>query len=282
VPEAAWLMFLLMPIRLALLPLKLFRRIARGSSRSGPSSTMVLPRRGGPLRWLMGRWWAWVAFGLFVALMNRSRHDERRARSETDTSTTVQAPAVTEPSAPPEENSGGHAGHKGSVSDSELEAGVEKALKGSRLTKTEEIEVDADEGTVTLSGAVSTPLVSQLAQALAESVPGVKKVQNNLAVTDGHDGPPGAPRWPDLTGIPFLHPPEPGSPEAKALAELLEKGQDALKADRLEEAMGIFSAALALDPKNRVARRGLEQATRNMKKRATGGPPAPAAPTPPP
>ena len=282
VPEAAWLMFLLMPIRLALLPLKLFRRIARGSSRSGPSSTMVLPRRGGPLRWLMGRWWAWVAFGLFVAFMNRSRHDERRARSETDTSTTVQAPAVTEPSAPPDESSGAHPGHKGSLSDSELEAGVEKALKGSRLTKAEEIEVDADEGTVTLSGAVSTPLVSQLAQALAESVPGVNKVQNNLAVTNGHDGPPGGPGWPDLTGIPFLHPPEPGSPEAKALAELLEKGQEALKANRPEEALGVFSAALALDPKNRVARRGLEQATRNMKKRVTGGPPAPVAPTPPP
>jgi hypothetical protein len=270
-----------MPIRLALLPLKLFRRITRGASRSGPSSTMVLPRRGGPLRWLMGRWWAWVAFGLFVAFMNRSRHNERRERSDADTRTTVEAPAVTEPSAAPEGNSPGHPGHKGSVSDSELEAGVEKALKGSKLTKAEEIEVDADEGTVTLSGAVSAPLVSQLAQALAESVPGVKRVQNNLAVTDGHEGPPG-PGWPDLTGIPFLHPPEPGSPEAKALAELLEKGQEALKADRPEEALGVFGAALALDPKNRVARRGLEQATRNMKKRAIGGPAPPAAPTPPP
>jgi serine/threonine protein kinase len=279
VPEAAWLIFLLMPVRLALLPFKLFRRMTRGSSRPGPAPTVVLPRPRGPLRWLMGRWWAWVAFGLFVALLNR-RHDERRAPTETDTRTTAEAPGVTEPPAAADE--AGHPGHKGPPSDRELEASVQKALTSSKMTKAEEIDVDANEGTVTLSGSVSAPLASQLAQALAETVPGVKKVQNNLTVVPESRGGPPAPGWPDLTGIPFLNPPVPGSAEAKALSELLEKGQEALKGDRPEEALGIFSAALSLDPKNKVARRGLEQATRNMKRRLPEVPKAPGAPTPPP
>jgi len=110
-------------------------------------------------------------------------------------------------------------------------------------------------------------------------VPGVDKVQNRLKVVAGQGGPPAG--WPDLSGIPFLHPPAPGSPEAKALAELLDKGHEALKADRPEEALGIFGAALSLDPKNRTARRGLEQATRSMKRRGPEMPGPPAAPTPP-
>ena len=268
VPEALWLVFLLLPVRLALLPLKLFQRMFRRSERYGSPPTVVLPRHRGPGRWLLGRWWFWVGFGLFMAICNRSRHEERAARARPDTNPAVEAPAVTEP-----------AEHKAAVSDDELQAGVQKALHSSTVTKGEEIEVDADEGTVSLSGSVSTPLVSQVAQALAETVPGVQRVQNNLKVAAGHPVP--APGWPDLTGIPFLHPPEPGTPEAKALSELLAKGQEALKDDRPEEALGIFSAALSLDPQNRAARRGLEQASRSMKRRRPGMPPPPVAPTPP-
>ena len=272
VPEALWLVFLLLPVRLALLPLKVFQRMFRRSARYGSPygspPTVVLPRHRGPGRWLLGRWWLWVGFGLFMAICNRSRHEERASRTQPNPNPPVEAPAVTKP-----------ADRKPAVSDDELQAGVQKALHSSSVTKGEEIEVDADEGTVSLSGSVSTQLASQVAQALAETVPGVQRVQNNLKVAGGHPVP--APGWPDLTGIPFLHPPEPGSPEAKALTELLAKGQEALKNDRPEEALGIFSAALSLDPQNRDARRGLEQASRGMKRRRPGMPPPPVAPTPP-
>jgi len=270
VPEALWVIFLLLPVRLALLPLKLLQRMFRRSSRYGSPPTVVLPRHGGPGRWLLGRWWLWVGFGLFMAICNRSRHEDRplRTEPEPEPKPAVEAPAVTEP-----------AEQKTAVPDDHLQAGVQKALSSSTLTKGEEIEVEADEGIVSLSGSVSSPLVSQVAQALAETVPGVVKVQNNLKAGGRHAVPP--PGWPDLSGIPFLHPPEPGSPEAKALAELLEQGQDALKSGRPEEALGVFGAALAMDPKNKIARRGLEQAKRSMMRRRPGMPAPPDAPTPP-
>ncbi len=290
VPQAAWLLFLLLPLRFALLPLRIFRHIARRSSwpgppawqrssRPGPPATVVMPRRRGFPR-LFGRWWFWVAFGLFMAFFNRARHEDRRASHQSDTKTAVEAPAVSEPMATPDNESSGRSDHKAAVSDEELQASVEKVLTGSKLTKEEEIDVNADNGTVTLSGGVSAPLVSQVAQALAETVPGVDKVNNRLKVVEGHGGPP-PPGWPDLSGIPFLHPPAPGSPEAKALAELLDKGRQALKGGRPEEALGIFGAALMLDPKSRAAHRGLEQAGREMKRRRPEMPAPPRAPTPP-
>ncbi|HEY2942173.1 MAG TPA: protein kinase [Vicinamibacteria bacterium] len=278
VPEAAWLLFLLLPLRFALLPLKLFRRIARRSSPPGPPVTVMTARHRGFPRFLFRQWWFWVAFGLFMMIFNRARHEDRRGSHDSDTNTAVEAPAVSQPAAP-DDASAGPSHPKATVPDEQLQASVEKVLSTSKLTKGEEIEVNADSGTVTLSGEVSTPLVSHVAQALAETVAGVDKVNNRLKTVEGHAGPP--PGWPDLSGIPFLHPPAPGSPEAKALAELLDQGQQALKNDQPEEALGMFGAALSLDPKNRTARRGLEQATRNMKRRHPEVPAAPTAPTPP-
>ena len=279
VPQAAWLPFLLLPVRFALLPLRLLRHLTRRSSPPGPPGTVVTHGRRGFPRGLFRQWWFWVAFGLFMVFFNRARHEDRRTSSESDTKTAAEAPAVTEPAAAADDESARHADHKAAVPDEDLQASVEKVLTSSKLTKEEDIDVNADNGTVTLSGGVSTPLVSQVAQALAETVPGVDKVNNRLKV-EGHGGPP-PPGWPDLSGIPFLHPPVPGSPEAKALAELLDKGQEALKNDRPEEALGIFSAALSLDLKNKTARRGLQQATLNMKRRRPENPTPPSAPTPP-
>jgi hypothetical protein len=278
VPQAAWLLFLLLPLRFALLPLKIFRRITRRSSPPDLPGMVVAPRRGFP-GVLFRQWWFWVAFGLFMAFFNRARHEDRRTRAESDTKPVAEAPAVTEPSSPPDDEVASHADHK-AASDGDIEARVEKVLTSSKLTREEEIDVNVESGTVTLSGGVSTPLVSQVAQALAETVPGVDKVNNRLKVVEGHAGPP-PPGWPDLSGIPFIHPPAPGSPEARALAELLEKGQEALKNDRPEEALGIFGAALSLDPKNKIARRGMQQASQNMKRRRPEIPAPPSAPTPP-
>jgi serine/threonine-protein kinase len=277
-PDAAWLVLLLLPLRLALFPLKIFRRIARGSSAPGPPATLVGRRRRGSGRWLLGRWWFWMAFGLSMAVFNHARHANRRGSAEGDLKTRlVMAPPVSEP---PAEESAGHPAHKETVPDEALQSSVEKLLKSSTLTREEDIDVNADSGTVTLSGGVSAPLVSQVAQALAETVPGVDKVRNRMTVAQGH--PRSFGKWPDLSGIPFLHPPAAGSAEASALDHMLEKGHQALNEDKPEEALGIFGAALGLDPRNRTARRGLEQATRNLAGRRPHMPVPPSAPTPPP
>jgi serine/threonine protein kinase len=261
--SAWWVVLLMLPFRIALLPLRLLRRGTRGGTASaGPPVTVVGPRRRGFPGWLFGRWWFWVAFGMFMMIFNRGRDDRRHVRPEVDTKTAVEAPS--DPSAAAEE----------------IQAKVEQALASSPLTRQEEIDVEADEGAVTLTGTVGAPMVSELAQALAQAVPGVEKVHNRLKVAQGHPIPEG-PNWPDLRGVPFLSPPEPGSPQAKALAELLARAQRALKEDHPEEALGLFGAALGLDPRNRSARRGLEQATRQMKRRPAM-PVPPGAPTPPP
>jgi serine/threonine-protein kinase len=261
-PQPIWLVLLLLPLRLAVIPFKIFGRLAGGRGRTGGSIPMGGPRRGFP-RWLLGRWWFWVAFGLFMAVF-RSGRDDGPHTDNAETKTAAEAPA-SEPSAAPNGTA--------PASDEEIQAAIEKALAGAQLTRQEEIEVETDEGTVTLTGTVGAPLVSQLAQALAEAVPGVHQVHNKLRVAEGH---PDAqtPSWPDLRGMPFLNPPEPGSPQATALAELLDNAQKALKENNPEEALGLFSAALSLDPRNRTARRGLEAATRQMKRR----PPIPAVP----
>jgi hypothetical protein len=262
--SAWWVVLLLLPFRIALLPLRLLRRRNRGvTPTSGPPVTVVGPRRRGSPGWLFGRWWFWVGFGMFMMICRTGRDEARRHRPEADTKTAVEAP--TDPAA---------AAH---VPDEEIQAKVEQALASSPLTRQEEIDVEADEGAVTLTGTVGAPMVSELAQALAQAVPGVDKVHNRLTVAQGHPIPEG-PNWPDLRGVPFLSPPEPGSPQAKALAELLARAQRALKEDRPEEALGLFGAALGLDPRNRSARRGLEQATRQMKRR----PPIPRHPDGPP
>jgi serine/threonine protein kinase len=262
--SAWWVVLLLLPFRIALLPLRLLRRRNRGvTPTSGTPVTVVGPRRRGSPGWLFGRWWFWVGFGMFMMICRTGRDEARRHRPEADTKTAVEAP--TDPAA---------AAH---VPDEEIQAKVEQALASSPLTRQEEIDVEADEGAVTLTGTVGAPMVSELAQALAQAVPGVDKVHNRLTVAQGHPIPEG-PNWPDLRGVPFLSPPEPGSPQAKALAELLARAQRALKEDRPEEALGLFGAALGLDPRNRSARRGLEQATRQMKRR----PPIPRHPDGPP
>jgi hypothetical protein len=281
-----WAVLLLLPFRIALLPFRMLRHVARGASRgvtrSGPPITAGGPGRRRFPGWLFGRWWFWVAFGMFMLVFRSGRDERYRHRPD---------PENPAPAAAPQQPDAEH------LSDNEIEAKVQEALKASPLTRSEEIEVEADEGTVTLRGTVGGALVSQLAQALAEAVPSVHGVHNRLRVQSGHpdgerpekpelaEGPerPEGPGWPDLRGVPFLSPPEPGSPQAKALAQLLEKADRAMKEGRPEEALGMFGAALALDPQNHAARRGLEQASRQMKRNLPAKPPRhpDAPPTPP-
>ena len=268
-PEPLWLLLLLLPLRLAVIPLRILSRL--GGRRP---STGALPTAGRPsgfpffLPRLFRHWWFWVIFGLFFSIFGNARRESRRG-AQVDRRPPLEAPAVNVPSGEP----------AAPVPDDELQAKVEHALASSKVTRQEEIEVEADDGTVTLSGQVGTPLASEVAQALAETVAGVQKVRNRIKVA-GPAGPPAG--VPDLRGVPFFRPLEPGSPEAKALTELLAKGKQALAREEFEEAMGIYAAALSLDPRNKAAREGLEQAGRKMVRKHAPGPEPPDAPSPPP
>ncbi len=281
--DPAWLAFLLLPLRIAVFPLRFFRRTWRGPSPLLPT-TLMRPRPPLPW-WILGRWWFWVGFGLLVAFFNNSARDERRRNRENAARTVAEAPPVDKvaPVGPPGAPTNGpreNGPHEGPVSDEELQERVEQALGSSKLTREEGIDVEADEGAVTLSGEVKSPLVSHVAQALAETVAGVDKVHNQIKVEHGHPDVPAF--WPDLSKVPFIgtRALDPASPEGKALLELLERAGQALAKGRPEEALGLFGAALSLDPKNKAAHDGLQEAGRRLGRHPPGLPPPPAAPSP--
>ena len=69
---------------------------------------------------------------------------------------------------------GGSAGSSGGTSDSEITAAVKDALKQDELLSSTNIEVSTDQGLVTLSGVVPSPMAYMRAISLARRVPGVK------------------------------------------------------------------------------------------------------------
>ncbi|MFC3908174.1 BON domain-containing protein [Legionella dresdenensis] len=67
-------------------------------------------------------------------------------------------------------------------SDAELTASVQQELAGNALLAGVPIQVEAQEGTVRLTGYVKTIRQSDTAELVAGKVDGVKAVQNNLIV----------------------------------------------------------------------------------------------------
>jgi serine/threonine protein kinase len=192
--------------------------------------------------------------------------------------------------------------------DGDLQDGIENLLGNARATRQENIDVDVSDGVATLSGMVEDPAAARVAEALAESFPGIKSVENKIELhQDGgaqakqkekHGvvaGPgeivipmPNIPHIPPVLIAPMgprNAPPAPGTPQAEALAELLKEGRKALAGGRHEEAIGIYTAALMIDNRNLQARQGMQQAARMMRRQfgreeMTAPPAPPAAPVP--
>jgi serine/threonine protein kinase len=187
----------------------------------------------------------------------------------------------------------------GAADDGDLQDNVERLLSSARATKEANIDVEVDKGVVTLSGSVEDPTAAQVAEALAESVPGVKEVHNDIEQSkpQGKEKAngrvmiplPGLP--PIIFGKPGGHPggpPSPGTPQHEALTELLREGKKALARGDAQEAMAIYGSALTLDGRNEEARRGLQAAARQVRiqmrrqwgapEEAPPAPPAPAVP----
>jgi len=70
--------------------------------------------------------------------------------------------------------SGGAAGAGGGTSDSDITAAVKDAFKQDEVLSSATIEVNTDQGVVTLSGAVPNAMAYTRAISLARRVPGVK------------------------------------------------------------------------------------------------------------
>jgi hypothetical protein len=154
--------------------------------------------------------------------------------------------------------------------DDKIQEQVEERLGGSRVTQQHNINVRVHERVVTLEGEVPDQSVSLVAEALAETVPGVERIENEIkapvtAAKSGARGkaplPPGAPpiTIPEPP-LPGQAPIAPGSPEAQAIAELLKKAKKAVAENRPEEAMRHYGAIMSIDHTNEEARDGMQRA----------------------
>jgi hypothetical protein len=138
---------------------------------------------------------------------------------------------------------------------------------------------------------VGDPAAAQVAEALAESTPGVKGVRNELEMNKEAENKPLVIPMPSMPPIvvrpPFMRhgpqAPSPGTPEYEALTELLKEGKKAMAKGAYEEAVGIYGAAVGIDPRNEEARTGMRNATAQLRQqlRRRWGAPDDVAPVPP-
>ena len=154
------------------------------------------------------------------------------------------------------------------VRDGEIAAAVNRSLRANPSTRRQDIEVDSDEGIVTLSGHAPAAAARD-AEAMARHIDGVKEVVNAIEVegadASSHEPHVGPPAGPGGVPIPPM-PPLPGglrpgvSPET--VKKLLREAHEALSAGEAGAAMGKFVAVLGMDPSNEEARRGMRDATK--------------------
>ena len=155
------------------------------------------------------------------------------------------------------------------MSDGEITARVERALRSNRVTRRQDIDVEVEEGVVSLSGKAPSAAVRD-AEAMARRVEGVKDVVNTIDIeeTERPERPEQAeraeqPEPPELPeGIPMPpHPRGRPTPDAAAVQRLLREAHAAMKAGNAGEAMGKFGAVLGMDRDNQEAKQGMKDAT---------------------
>ncbi len=206
-------------------------------------------------------WWQWVAasgvivFAMCSGLCARacSDHDERPSAT---------APSVAEVVKEAMQE----------VDDDGIKDAVEERLEASKATSEYGFSVRVEAGVVTLGGEAPSSTIAQVAEALAETVPGVKSVTNQIRSPDEGRGagasgrhrgvPPPGPVGPvpRVSRAPGTPPIDPNSPEGEALRELLKRGREALAADKPEEALRHYGTAMSLDPGNEEANEGMQKA----------------------
>jgi hypothetical protein len=197
-------------------------------------------------------WWVWVGAAFLIAsICGRDRSKTHREAAH--------------PSPAPAAAEGEVDGQARVAHDTEIETAVQRALHANPRTRRQDIEVDVDEATVTLSGHATADAARE-AEVMARHVDGVHGVVNTIDVQDadtGGPGPHGVPGPGDIQ-VPPVPPRAPhGRPgvDQAELRRLLSEGHAAIKAGEPAEAMGKFGAAMGVDPQNEEAREGMKEAT---------------------
>jgi serine/threonine protein kinase len=197
-----------------------------------------------------------LGLGLVSMICNRPEQDPPSRRSRAD------------PPAPSAPASGPAPDAETVAEQEELVEKVEEALSNARATEDQPIEVTAEEDVIVLRGVVPDTTVRAVAEALAEAVPGVDSVRNELTVNGvvarvapvppvGPVQPPDFPRLP----APFGLRPSPGSREAQRLDEAIAEGEKALAEGDTRAALHQFTRAMQLDPSDPRSAEGLARAT---------------------
>jgi hypothetical protein len=172
------------------------------------------------------------------------------------------------------------------VQDGAIAIAVQRALRSNPRTRRQDIEVDVEDGVVSLSGK-ATAGAAREAETMARKVEGVKDVVSTIDVEEAEaperaenpertenperpEGPEGArgprghpPGEPRAIPVPPM-PPFPrgrSSADPAAVQRLLREAHAAMKAGNAGEAMGKFGAVLGMDPDNEEAKQGLKDAT---------------------
>lgn len=115
-----------------------------------------------------------------VLVLGCTKEDSRASVAETNSAAATvpeeEAPAATESAVTPSSTP---------TDDRTVTLAVQTALAGDRDLKDVQINVETKEGTVTLTGTVTTPEQKEFAEKTAAGVTGVREVVNNLRVR-GH------------------------------------------------------------------------------------------------
>ena len=154
-----------------------------------PSATIVTPAAGGglplpggagtppplplpgPTKRTRGRpwpWWVWVV-GAIVLISTLNKNRVERHRNDTP-----------QPS-PASAQSESADGDARAARDAQITTSVQHALRSNPRTRRQDIDVEVDEGFVTLTGSAPAPAAHE-AEALARRVDGVRKVVNAISV----------------------------------------------------------------------------------------------------
>jgi serine/threonine-protein kinase len=204
-----------------------------------------------------------LAFFVLSRLAGRSRHAEPKPSPQP-------LPSVAQDVVPPEAGDETQA----AVRDAMIQQEVRHALTLTPLTRDEPIDVEVEDGVVSLSGTVSRGVAAEVARVLASRVTGVKKVVSDLEVNEetvpsARPGRPNVnvPRPPSAPVVPFPipnlpFPPRPGSPEAEQLRIHLDEGRAALDKGDGQAAIEAYANALSLDPTSGEAHSGMARAQR--------------------
>ena len=188
-----------------------------------------------------------------------------RARPVAPAAPAVEAPAVAGP--PPVEGAPVAAPVAGD-SDGRIQNEIQRLLVSSSQLRSQPIVVEVGNGIVTLSGSVNDAVSAQLAESLAASVGGVRRVFNTLRVP----APPAvavAPAAPPAEAAPEEATRRPPRDEVdrEATRELMEKAKREMEAGNTAAAVAACQEVLRIDPNHPHARDCVERGNRR------GGPP---------